>query len=395
MHRLLIALLLFTVALFSSYAQPTQILPRLDQVNILLENMALQIEITSGIDDMYNFQFSRAESQFRWLKKYYSSHPLPYFLLALNRWWQMMPNLANEQYDQAFNNYLDSTIYFANKLFKEDKENIEATFFLSAAYGFRGCLRGERKLWMKAAISGKKSLQYLNYSKEKENLSIEFLFGHALYNYYSVWIREHYRSLRMLLWFFNKGNKKLGIKQLETVVSEAFYTRVEGQIYLMRMYDGEGRRPEALKIARELHKKYPNNPYFHRYYARMLYLMSKGKELEKASTAILDRLDKKVKGYEETSGRYASFFLGSRYRGSGKKEAAIYHLRKSVEYAEKSEAFGSGYYLLSLYYLGQYAEKDQDLQQAKYHYDKLLTHGSKKQGYYKSGKNSLKNIGKN
>lgn len=382
--------LLFYAQLLTLYAQKTKMLPDLDQIDMLLGNMTLQIEITSGIDDMYNFEFERAESQFQWLKKYYASHPLPYFLMALSQWWKIMPNTANTQYDKNFNSYLDSTIYFAQQLFKKKEEDIEATFFLSAAYGFKGRLQGERKEWLKAVFSGKKALKYLDYSKNKENLSIEFLFGHALYNYYAVWIRENYRFLRPFLWFFDKGDKTLGIEQLERVVHEAFYTRIEGQVYLMRMYDGAGMRVKALNIATQLHEKYPNNPYFHRYYARILYLLGKSRQLEKVSLNIIDNIEKGVKGYEETSGRYAGFFLGNLYRDFGKKEKAIYFFKKAVEYTEKIKVFDSGYYLLSLYYLGEYAEKDEKLQETKYYYDKLLKHGNKKQRYYKNAKTFIK-----
>ena len=36
-----------------------------------------------------------------------------------------------------------------------------------------------------------------------------------LFNYYSIWIRETYPMLRPVLMFFPKGDKQLGIEQLE------------------------------------------------------------------------------------------------------------------------------------------------------------------------------------
>ena len=372
------------------YAQQIKVLPDLDKTPILLEDVILQIEITSGIDDMYNFEFDRAESQFRWLKRRYPLHPLPYFLIALNHWWKILPNTSNTQYDNVFTDYLDSAIFFSKRLLKKNQEHIEATFFLAAAYGFKARFQGERKEWIKAFLSGRKAIKYLKYSQYKESLSTEFLFGHALYNYYAAWLKENYRSLRPFMWFFDKGNKKKGIQQLERVAHEAFYTRIEGKIYLMDMYDNEKKRLEALKIAKELHNKYPSNPCFHRSYARMLYLTGMRKDLEIVSLKILKNIENKIRGYEETSGRYGAFFLGNLYRNAGKKEKAICYLEKATRYAEKIHALNSGYYLLSLYYLGKFFENAKQWEKAKLYYTKLLERSDKKKFYHQKAKAFVK-----
>lgn len=82
-------------------------------------------------------------------------------------------------------------------------------------------------------------------------------------------------------------------------------------VWLMRIYNSyENQNEQALQLSEYLFKTYPDNPYFHRYYARMLYTRGLYNDLELESKAILTRIDSGDLGYEATSGRYASFFLG-------------------------------------------------------------------------------------
>ena len=247
--------------------------------------MAIQLETTDALNDLYNFKFEKAEQQFRWFKQKYKWHPLPYFLMGLSEWWKIMPDSKNKSFDEKFLAYMDSTILVGENLFNKHPEyKIEAAFFLAAAYGFKGRLYSdeERKNWTKAASAGKTALNYLEISKAQNHLSPELLFGDALYNYFSVWVPENYPVLKPVLWLFPKGDKKLGLQQLKEVSYNAFYTRTEAMVWLMRILNSyENDQPRAFQIAEYLYKTYPQNPYFHRYYTRMLYARGMYADLEK------------------------------------------------------------------------------------------------------------------
>ncbi|HNP95967.1 MAG TPA: tol-pal system protein YbgF, partial [Cyclobacteriaceae bacterium] len=224
-----------------------------DTTLILINDLRVQIEATQALNDMYNFKFEKAEQQFRWFKQRYAWHPLPYFLLGLSEWWKIMPNTKNTDHDERFLAYMDSTIRVAENLHKKSPEyRTEAAFFLSASYGFKGRLYAdeERKSWRKAATAGKTALNYLDESKQKQDLSVELLFGDALYNYFSVWVPENYPMLKPLLIFFKKGDKKLGLDQLTEVSYNAFYTRTEAMVWLMRILNSYENNPtRAFQIA--------------------------------------------------------------------------------------------------------------------------------------------------
>ena len=384
---------LFIIFSVLSYNSKAQRLPHIDSVDILLTNMAIQIECTSGVNDLYNFKFERAASQFKWIQRHYPEHPLPYFLLGLIEWWKIAPNIEkNTQYDERFLELMDSTVYFAERIFEEDENNAEAPFFLAGAYGFMGRLYSERSSWTRAAFAGKKALKYLEYSKNHTDLSPEILFGDGLYNYYSVWIPDNYPMLKPVMLLFDKGDKELGIQQLETVIKEAFYTKVEAQYFLMRIYSMEESKPlKALPIASYLYETYPDNPYFHRYYARLLYSLGRYAELKEVAQDILDKIDAKKTGYEEISGRYASFYLATIYRLQYRDdEMASKFYARAISFSEAIEAYESGYYLHSLSNLGRIAANEEEMDLAMQYYDKILEHASRKHSTHKEARSFKK-----
>lgn len=357
---------------------------------MLLSDMNVQIEATEAVNDMYNFKFKKAEQQFRWLKQKYPYHPLPYFLMGLSEWWKIVPNIDEKQYDAKLLAYMDTVILLSEIRYAKNEGDIEAAFFLSAANAFKGRLYAERREWSKAAIVGKNALKYLEDSRGQHDLSPEFLFGDALYNYYSVWIPENYPLLKPVLWFFTKGDKELGIQQLKEVANNAFYTRTEAQMFLMRILAIEERKPvQALQVSEYLAQTFPDNPYFERFYARLLYSTGKLNKTEEVSLDILAKIDSGMVGYEATSGRYAAFFLGEVYSRFREWDKAKYYYQRAVQFGEEIEAEASGYYLYSLLNLAEIAENEGEKKLAKTYYKQVKKHAKRSHPAHKTARKHL------
>lgn len=377
--KYLIALLLLIVGTASAQKQEVP--------KMLLMDMDMQVQATRAVNDMYNFKFEKAENEFNWFKLKYPKHPLPYFLLGLSEWWKIVPNIDDQQYDGKFIAYMDTAIALSEKMYDENEKNIEASFFLAAAYGFKGRLHSERKDWRKAAVASRQSLNFLDKSKGYEELSPEFLFGDALYNYYRDWVPENYPALKTILWLFPKGDKVEGIKQLQEVANNAFYTRTEAQYFLMRIYSEENQPIKAYQLSRYLNETFPDNAYFERYYARLAFMQGRLDEVEQVSLRILDKLDKGMPGYEVTSGRYASYYLGYIYSNFNRDdEKAKSYYKRAVVYSEQSKAYDSGYYWGSLAALGRLYDREDNVDEARKYYSVLLERAERKSDHYKEAK---------
>ncbi|MDG1276736.1 MAG: tol-pal system protein YbgF [Algoriphagus sp.] len=357
----------------------------------LLLDKGLQYRITKSINSMYDFNFPVAERDFAVIANQYPEHPLPYFLVALGYWWRIEVDVTKETYDKSFLKYLDLAIEKAQFMYDDDKTNKEAAFFLAAGYGFQGRLYSERKSWTKAAWAGRNALKYMELSRGEAEFNPELLLGDALFNYFSVWIPENYPLLKPVMALFPKGNKQLGLQQLEEVATNAFYTRVEAQYFLFRLYASEEKKPyEALQISEYLNTKFPNNPYFHRSYARHLYTVGRWNESVKQSFEILDRIDAKQTGYESNSGRYAAFFIAEYYDRTGDVKEAKKYYQKTISYGEESESQESGYYLHSLVQLGILAMEEGNKAQAKNYFKEVKKYAKRKHPSHVAAREYLK-----
>lgn len=359
----------------------------------LLRNPFIQIESTEAINAMYNFEFKKAHSHFNWLQKNYPWHPLPYLLKGLNYWWQIVPDYLNEEYDDDFLAYMDTTVVTAKNI-RDNYNEIEGSFFLAAAYAFEGRLHSERRDYRKAAVASSRSLKYLEACRGHEDYSPELLFGDALFNYYAEWIREEYPLVKPIMAFFPKGDKKKGIAQLKEVTRNSFYSRIEAQFYLIRILSSGKDKDmrEALRVGKILHEDYPDNPYFHRYYARLLYQSGRYSKAEKLSLEILQKIDSGKAGYGANSGRYACFFLGHTNEIRKQFEPAKKYYKEGLVYAKQAEATKMGYYFFSLLHLGIIAKKEGNDELAKEYFKRVKDAASRKHSAYRQAKKELKEL---
>ncbi len=360
-------------------------------VQELLMDRKIQIETTEAINNMYNFDFYAADREFKWLKVKYPNHPIGDFLMGLSDWWKIVPDTGVEKYDNSIHKHMDATIDLAEDMLDADKNSKEAAFFMAAAYAFKGRLYAERENWIKSAWAGKQALKYLDKSRGDENINPELLFGDGIYNFYSKWIHENYKSLKPLLTFFRKGDKGLGIKQLENVSQNAFYTRMEARYFLVQIYAMEGQNNKALSMSRMMHSIYPNNSFFHRYAARSAFALGRMTESEQYAKELLANIDADKYGYGANEGRYGAYMMGYIYDHYKRdKVQARFYYQKCADFAESNDSEDSGYYLSSLLAIGKIAAEQGDKKTAELYFNQIINQRNKKSSTFKEAKDQLK-----
>jgi tetratricopeptide (TPR) repeat protein len=156
----------------------------------------------------------------------------------------------------------------------------------------------------------------------------------------------------------------------------------------------ENDQPHAFQISEYLFQTYPDNPFFHRYYARMLYTSGRFTEAEPVCRNILTRIDSGMVGYEAVSGRYATFFLGQIYEARKKLDDAKKYYQMCIKFSEQSQATESGYYLYSFIALGEISEKQGDKKAAKNYFKEVKKKAGRKNEAFKDAKRRLKNLEK-
>lgn len=243
----LFRILLFLCFSVSSFAQ------------LLNDNESKQF-IIKGLDKLYNYDFKEADVYFQNVKVKYPKHPVTPLLSALQVQWQ---NLPIEQNPKALAQYLallEKCISSAETLLQDPNKKAEAIFFLTASHGYIALVLNYKKEQVKAANEARKAYGYLKDGKQLTEKNSEFLFTSGLYNYYRIQYPETHPIVKPVMLFFENGNKKLGIQQLEQAVQKSVFSRIESAFYLVSVcLKYESYYPKALVYSNWLHERYPNN----------------------------------------------------------------------------------------------------------------------------------------
>jgi tetratricopeptide (TPR) repeat protein len=227
---------------------------------------------------------------------------------------------------------------------------------------------------------------------DEENFGIEFLFGDGLYNYFREWVPENYKWLRAITTFFPRGDKVKGLQQLDSCARYAYYTRVEAQYFLARIYNNDENQPQkAYQIMTYLHQTYPANAYFHRYLATLSFKLGHWNQARQLSQEVLQQVNDGARGYEPVSGRYVTFILGyiAMVLDKDDKEAER-QFKACKAFAEQADAAGSGYNLFALMYLGRIAERQGKREEAIAYMETVRDRADKDSDSYKEADTYLK-----
>jgi len=366
----------------------------------ILTDIDIQIEATSAINKMYNYQFEEAEKEFRWLSSEYKNHPLPIFLLGLSSWWKIDAQSSKSYIgesqeenilDKNFMNLMDESINLSKRIYNQGNK-VDGAFFLAASYGFKGRLLSERRKWSAAAFAGRNAIKYLKEIRKDDLMIPEISFGNGLFNYYSIWISERYPLLKPIIKLFPEGNKNKGVEQLNIASNNSFYTRTEAQYFLMRIYSGEGKLSKALHLSKYLKDTYPENSIFHKYFTQLLYRNSRLNECLNESNNIIINYNKRKFGYNEDEARIAHFFLGEIYHSNLNFDKAIFNYKKSIDFSEKIGKQKMGYSIFSNFSLGRISFNRNEYKQAKIYFKRVLKLTKRKDDLNKRSRNFLKKI---
>ena len=225
-----------------------------------LEDAKTKDLTTKGLDYLYNQQFDQADEIFQIVKKKYPNHPVKFLLNAIRLQWEFVPIDKNPLALKKYISELENCITSAKTVYKDPRYKKEATFFLLASYGFIALSHNYQKDFLEAAQEAKKAHDYFLQGKNYKNENAEFLFATGLYNFYRVQYPENHPIVKPIIMFFENGNKKLGLSELEASAKTSIFSRTEASMYLTNInIKYESNFKKARSFSSLLHTKYPNN----------------------------------------------------------------------------------------------------------------------------------------
>ena len=289
--------------------------------------------VLRGSDYIYNIDFENAEKYFKEVQTKYPWHPAGYFLDAMIEWWKILIDKPrSNQFKDIFLRKIARTITVSDSLLSVNPVDINALFFKAGAIGYRARFYVEEGSWVSAVKDGREAFDLLISCLRLAPSNRDIMLGTGIYNYFAAAIPEKYPIVKPLLLFLPSGDKVIGEMQLKAAANGARYASVEAKVVLMQVYYIFENRPfDCLPIIEELHKKYPNNPYFKKYYARTLVRIGSWSLFEATWREILvDCIDKKY-GYNNDLAREAMYYIALALQRKGDYDLALRYYYKCDE----------------------------------------------------------------
>jgi len=327
-----------------------------------------------GIDHIYNLQFDDAVAEFNQVISSHPDHPAGHFFLAAVEWWRIMIDIENTSRDAGFIDLLDRVIELCDRRLDRNERDVAALFFKGGALGFQGRLYGNREDWIKAASNGRSALPIVQetYALDPENDDV--LFGIGIYNYYAAVIPDMYPFVKPLMLFFPSGDKTKGLAQLQLASAGAKYADTEASYFLLQiLYNFEKDYPPALEIAEKLHRRYPNNPLFHRYVGRTLAALGRWDLASGTFGEIQRKVTAGKPGYGPVVERETQYYLGVVDMQSGELDSALARFYRCDELSRSIESgFGPGYMPMANLKIGMIYDLQGKRELAIRQYEKVL-----------------------
>ncbi len=298
----------------------------------VLEDSVFLAKAERGLKHLYNMEYDAAQATFDQLQAQRPGHPVGPFLDALNVWWKILVDLQNEAYDKSFFRAMDETVKRADRLLKQDPQNIDALFFKGLALSFKSRLHANRSHWIRSAKDGKAALDFVIRLAETDAENDDFYFGWGVYDYYADVMAERRKIVKFFSWFFPNGDKERGLNELHRTFRNGRFLRAEAAYFLFQIYYFYERDfAKSVEYITWLRVTYPRNAYFHTLEGRMYARWGRWDRVSSIFKDILARYQAGQTGYSDGLAEQALYYLARTEMGYGRYDATIPYLKHLEE----------------------------------------------------------------
>jgi tetratricopeptide (TPR) repeat protein len=178
-------------------------------------------------------------------------------------YWKYLPIKDNPSKMVEYIATLDKCLEAINTKFGKNSSDPEAVFYTMVARGYMAMLYNYKGEMLNAAGEGKKAYNSFLVGLKLIGKNPEFYFTSGMYNYYVVAYPEVHTMTKPLMIFFKKGDKALGLKQIDTGTKSGIITKAESCYHISRIYIKYENLPEkAIYYSQKLVDWYPQNPIY-------------------------------------------------------------------------------------------------------------------------------------
>lgn len=309
-----LALLAVLCAASPAAARVSSITPEMDR--LLLE----------GIDRIYEMDFDAADAAASKAMALDPGHPHPYLGHAATDLIRF--SYGSEQSDpgliKSFEAKIAQTIKVAEKRLKANPNDPDILFLLGSAHGISGRMAIVRRQWLSAFSHGRKSMKHIRAAIKADPELYDAVLGAGMFDYYVATIPKFAGWLAKIML---GGDRERGLAAIKIAAEKGHYSKTAAQLILVEIYteDDFGARnpPEAARLMREIHARYPTSAMLH---SALIVALYEDRKLDEAVREAQDYLGRVQSGkYPVLSTAKSHALLGTLLWAAGEKEKALTH----------------------------------------------------------------------
>jgi hypothetical protein len=232
----------------------------------------------SGVEALYNLDYSKAQKDFKEIAQRYPNHPGGYQLQAAGLWIKSLyesrrlqaslysshsfyangDDKVDPKVVSEFRNLTREAKRLAEAKLKQDPKNIEALDFLAITEGLKASFEEAAERRHYAAL--KDGNDAVNLHREVLKLDPKYIDAQLTIGLYEYVVGSLPLPIKLVAGIGGfRGSKKRGLALLEQVAKEGRWSQDDAKSVLVLLYTREKRYADVIKITRELSAKYPRN----------------------------------------------------------------------------------------------------------------------------------------
>ncbi len=236
--------------------------------------------IKEGINNVYNFQFSKADRVSEELRKQYPGQPVVFLFDGMKDYWRDYPLITTSSARASFEANMRKCIELCDKN-KNKSDEAEILLLNLCARGLLLLYYTDNYLNFDVFPLATSTYQFIRRSFDFTTYYSDFYFFTGVYNYYREAYPEAYPVYKPLALLFPKGTKARGLQDLAVASNNSIFLKAEAFSFLSSIFlTFENNFQQATYYSKSLHNLYPDNPEYLGAYIKNLLLIKQYDEAE-------------------------------------------------------------------------------------------------------------------
>ncbi|HKB07773.1 MAG TPA: hypothetical protein VKF61_05780 [Candidatus Polarisedimenticolia bacterium] len=184
--------------------------------------------IRTGLDDLHDGLYGKAEASFRAAGRAAPGDPAPPLFIAFSYWWRTLQDRSDRSLDGPFLEAIEQVVQAGDRLLETAPDDRRVLTCVGTAHILRSQVEGNRRNFFKASQEARRGKKNLDAALRIDASNPDVLFGLGAYNYFT----EKIPGLARGLLFMPKGDADLGLRQLKDLASSDAYFSTDARLLL-------------------------------------------------------------------------------------------------------------------------------------------------------------------